>query len=210
MYIFGPLAMQNELLAGWITQETDIKCRCCPDTDVAKVINQQEKGQTLILWDCMGKGVTTIWSDLGANFGEKNLNCKVILFNVSCQSDTQIEKQAFKRGVCGLFLQNCSRLLLLKGITAILNGELWFSRGSLTEMALDSQSRELVPPDLEKPLTPREKEVLLCILTGGSNGQISSDLNISPSTLKSHLYNIYKKINVPNRLQATLWGIKNL
>jgi len=164
----------------------------------------------LILWDCMGKGVTTIWMELGTKFGEKNLNCRIALFNVSSQAHTQIEKQAIKRGVYGLFLQNCSRSLLLKGITAILNGELWFSRRIMTEMVLEFQKNDTVLPDLENPLTPREKEILLCILTGASNNQISSDLYISPKTVKSHLYNIYKKINVPNRLQATLWGVKNL
>ena len=210
IHIFWPQTMQNELLAAWITQETKFNCQSCRGNDIAKAINQQEKGKLLILWDCMGKGVTTLWTDLGVKFGGKNLNCKIALFNVSSQIRTQIEKQAIKRGVCGLFLQNCPRLLLLKGITAILNGELWFSRRMMTEIVLEAQNNDTVSPDLENPLTPREKELLLCILTGASNSQISSDLNISPKTVKSHLYNIYKKINVPNRLQATLWGVKNL
>jgi DNA-binding NarL/FixJ family response regulator len=210
IFVFGPLFAVNEMLAGWIAEKTGFNCQCVQDTNVAKAINQQEKGKLLILWDCMGKGVTSIWTDLGTKFGGNNLNCMIALYNVSPQIDIQIEMQALKRGVNGLFLSSCNSSDLVKGIKAILNGELWFSRRSLTAVLSDLQNSNKEPPSLEKPLTPREKEILLCILTGASNRQLSSDLNISFLTVKSHLYNIYKKINVPNRLQATLWAIKNL
>ena len=198
------------MLAGWITEKTGYNCQCCKDTDVVKVIKQNEKGKSLILWDCMGKGVTSIWTDLGTKLGKNCINSMVALHNVSPQIDKNIEKQALKMGVCGLFSSKCNRLTILKGIKAICNGELWFSRRSLSVMLKDRHKFEEESPNQGNPLTPREKEILLCILTGASNNQISTDLNISPLTVKSHLYNIYKKINVPNRLQATLWAVKNL
>lgn len=52
-------------------------------------------------------------------------------------------------------------------------------------------------------LTSKEQEVSACILQGKTNAQISEELVISESTVKKHLYNIYAKTNVKNRLQLT-------
>jgi DNA-binding CsgD family transcriptional regulator len=48
------------------------------------------------------------------------------------------------------------------------------------------------------------------VAIGATNEEIGDKLCISPHTVKTHLYNIFKKINVPNRIQATLWAAKNL
>ena len=59
-------------------------------------------------------------------------------------------------------------------------------------------------------LTNREKQVLSCIASGYSSQAIADELNISMHSIKNHIYNLYKKINVHNRLQATLWAAKYL
>lgn len=48
-------------------------------------------------------------------------------------------------------------------------------------------------------LTPRQKEVYTLILSGKSNKEITSELFIEPSTLKTHINQIYKKLNISNR-----------
>lgn len=50
-------------------------------------------------------------------------------------------------------------------------------------------------------LTPKEREVVGLILDDMSDGEIADELSISRATLKTHIYNIYRKANVNNRLQ---------
>ena len=207
--IFGPLNLQNELLAELISKETGFACQCCKDTDIAQVINKQADKSTLILWDCLNKGLSTVWTDLGARFSDNHLKCNLALFTVSQQIDIHLEKEILKRGIRGVFTQNCPCQIFIKGIQAIKKGELWFSRRILTQVLLDFENKSENFHDLENPLTLREKEILFCVTSGASNDQISYDLNISSNTVKVHIYNIYKKINVPNRLQASLWAAKN-
>lgn len=52
------------------------------------------------------------------------------------------------------------------------------------------------------PITKREKEVFRLVVDGFSNAEISSHLDISPHTVKNHLTNIFKKLNVSDRVQA--------
>ncbi|MBI4776001.1 MAG: response regulator transcription factor [Deltaproteobacteria bacterium] len=56
-------------------------------------------------------------------------------------------------------------------------------------------------------LTSREKEILDCLSEGQSNKEISTTLNISVETVKSHLRSIYKKLNAKSRVEAAKLAI---
>lgn len=55
-------------------------------------------------------------------------------------------------------------------------------------------------------LTVREQEIIRYLMTGASNTEIADSLFVSEHTIKSHLYNVFKKLNVKNRLQAVSWA----
>jgi len=57
---------------------------------------------------------------------------------------------------------------------------------------------------VENPLTPREIEVLACVALGKSNREISKELHLSLSTVKTHLEHIFFKLEVNDRIQAVL------
>ncbi|MHB8694280.1 MAG: response regulator transcription factor [Solirubrobacteraceae bacterium] len=54
------------------------------------------------------------------------------------------------------------------------------------------------------PLTPKETDVLRLLAQGKLYKQIAADLGVSTSTIRSHLYHTYAKLNVEDRAQAVL------
>ena len=59
-------------------------------------------------------------------------------------------------------------------------------------------------------LTIREREVLQALLTGCTNIDIANQLFVSESTIKTHLYRVFRKIGVSSRGQAIAWAQTHL
>jgi DNA-binding NarL/FixJ family response regulator len=95
-------------------------------------------------------------------------------------------------------------------VRAILNGQLWLSRRIMTKCIEQNEGYRNSSKTETPILTPRERQMLAEITVGSTNTEIADKLCVSPHTVKTHLYNIYKKINASNRLQAALWATKNL
>ena len=80
----------------------------------------------------------------------------------------------------------------------------------MTKFALRDRWHGTVSNASETVLTEREMEILKVLTSGAKNEEIANKLFISPHTVKTHLYTIYRKIQVNNRLQAVIWANKNL
>lgn len=78
----------------------------------------------------------------------------------------------------------------------------------LIEQRFIPTSQSSLCPNLAiDPLTERELEVLYWLACGASNREIGQQLYITESTVKRHVYNIFTKLNVRNRTEATLQAI---
>lgn len=74
----------------------------------------------------------------------------------------------------------------------------------LPHVALDRLAQRM--PAVE--LTPREKEVLICITKGRSNREIAEDLNIAEKTVRIHVSSVLDKMGARDRTQATIYALQ--
>ncbi|HDM8242445.1 TPA: helix-turn-helix transcriptional regulator [Vibrio campbellii] len=134
-----------------------------------------------------------------------------IMLNLGHELDT--EELASWPHVKGIFGPSDSMDKLCQGLKAIIDGDNWLSRRLLEQLLTYYKGKEStysIEPAEEVELTRREVQVLQMLKDGGSNMEIADSLFISEHTIKSHLYNIFRKIEVKNRTQATSWAKRNL
>ena len=65
------------------------------------------------------------------------------------------------------------------------------------------------PPDPLRPLSPREREVLLLIARGHSNREIARELSIGEQTVKTHVRSILAKLGLQDRVQAAIFALRH-
>jgi len=124
----------------------------------------------------------------------------------------RFEKDALSCGIRGIFHEDDHAEDLIKGVCSIMQGEIWVSRKVMSECFLERQQlsaqKEVVCDPVLESLTARQKTILALIAAGSSNQKIADQLCISTHTVKTHIYNIFRKIDVPSRTQAALWAAK--
>ncbi|AXY42777.1 LuxR C-terminal-related transcriptional regulator [Halomonas sp. JS92-SW72] len=110
----------------------------------------------------------------------------------------------------GVFYRSDSLEMICKGLQSLMTGELWMSRSLMTRMISFLRRQQLNSYRPVCGLTHRELEIIGLLGSGASNGEIADRLFVSEHTVKSHLYNIFRKIDVHNRIQAVNWARQNL
>lgn len=93
---------------------------------------------------------------------------------------------------------------LLARIEALLRRSKWKTQSLFSSKT----SLPFAVEDNIDELTAREKEVLALVAKGASNNEIAAKLFLREVTVKTHLNNIFKKLNVTNRTQAVLLGMQ--
>jgi len=117
-------------------------------------------------------------------------------------------REAIQAGADGYVLKRVGIDELVRVIRAFGSGERVVSP-YLINLAMGYDPAGAPPEEPEGPLlTAREKEVLQAIAEGKQNKEISRGLCISTETVKSHVKNIYGKLNVKNRAEAVKLAVK--
>lgn len=134
-----------------------------------------------------------------------NLKIKVLMLTVHNEVEYLI--RAVDLGVEGYILKDSESSELKKAICMIYNDKKYIQSSLIPELNYRLANRDIEKEKIQF-LTKREKEVLIQVASGMSNKEIALNLNISERTVKNHISNIFKKIDVSDRTQAAVFAIK--
>lgn len=201
-WLLGAKNIQNSLLLGYLQQNLDIKCEII-DPHTASDLNRVMPDHIVCI-DAQGLKYDRC-SQLLELLTHKN---RTIFINLD--TDGEHENLLNWPFVCGFFYKGASQNHISKGMTSILQGELWFSRKLLSHFMANNRKVPVKVPTAVYSLTKREKQILKLSASGAKNAEIADSLNVSTHTVKTHLYNLFKKIDVGNRIQAINWAKTHL
>ncbi len=184
------------------------------DGDI-KVIAEAENGQ-----DCLDKLATVkpdvLLLDINmpimnglevlAALKEKRIRVKVLVLTV--HNEVEYLLKAVDIGVDGYVLKDSESSELKKAIFSIASGESYIQPSLIP--ALNAKMIEKNDDEAKiDELTRREIEVLKLLSVGMYNKEIAEKLDISERTVKNHVSNIFKKLEVTDRTQAAVFAIRN-
>ena len=137
---------------------------------------------------------------------EQKMLCKVIMLTRHNEIDYLMK--ALEIGCDGYILKESSFDTLKKAIFKVYSGNKYIEPNMMPLLNANMQEKSNVKKKISE-LTRREIDVLKMIASGSFNKEIASTLNISERTVKNHVSNIFKKIEVSDRTQAAVFAIKN-
>ena len=117
----------------------------------------------------------------------------------------KLVKNALDAGAIGYLIKTITANELAQAIRSAHDGQ----------ATLSPEATQVLVRNANKPsaqgldLTEREREVLALMIEGLNNTQIAGKLNVSPSTIKSHVSNILSKLRVSSRTEAVTLALRN-
>lgn len=182
--------------------------------DELKVIGEASNGQQaldlarelepdLILLDLNMQGMDGL-ETLKA-LREFDLNVKVLMLTVSDNDEDVV--CAITYGADGYLLKDMDPEEILNKVKESINGQMVFSEKLTHVLAGAIRKGGNSKTNLLAKLTSREHEILKHIAKGQSNKLIARELDISDGTVKVHVKNILKKLNLKSRVEAAVWVV---
>ena len=124
---------------------------------------------------------------------------------LSAHEDTSYSKRAFQAGALGYLSKRTAPEVLIDAIRLVAQGKRFIDPGIAQRMAMQDLSGETDPLAL---LSPREFEVFMQIARGQSVVAVAETLNLSVSTVGTHVHKIKQKLELTNTSEITLLALR--
>ncbi|BEP27717.1 response regulator transcription factor [Helicovermis profundi] len=135
----------------------------------------------------------------------ENLDVKIIALTI--EDDKKTILSAINLGIDGYVLKESAGEIISRAIEEVYKGEKYIDH-TLVNL-LFSKVKTNNNSNIFDVLTKREFEVLYFISKGLSNKEISNELYLSEKTIKNYITNVFRKLEVNDRVKATILAIKN-
>ncbi|BCB02847.1 response regulator [Bacillus sp. KH172YL63] len=157
----------------------------------------------IILMDLM----MPVMDGIQATMEIKALHPEVQVLMLTSFSDQNHVIPAIEAGAAGYQLKDIEPDELVNSIRKLLSGENSLHPKATNHLLTRISKQE--PPHKMDELTKRERDVLIELTKGKSNKEIASSLYITEKTVKTHISNIFSKLEVADRTQAALYAVKH-
>lgn len=134
-----------------------------------------------------------------------SLGVRFVVLLESNRRETVVE--AFKAGAKGVFSRNDALEDLAKCLVRVSQGQVWASSAQLDlllETVSKATSHHAMIPEHLSSLSKREQEVVHLVVEGHRNREIAERMDLSPHTVKNHIFRIFEKLGVSSRLELML------
>jgi DNA-binding NarL/FixJ family response regulator len=168
--------------------------------EAARAVLAANRGIDLTLLDLSMRGVTGFDGliTIRASFP------RIPILVVSGHEDPRIAREALQHGAAGFVPKAMDKATLTRAITEVLSGAL-FVPPSLAEASPPASRTQKTPlPERLARLTPQQLRVLMMIRQGKLNKQIAYELQVGDSTVKAHVSEILRKLEVISRTQIVI------
>lgn len=141
----------------------------------------------------------------------KKAQLKTRVIMVTTYRNTAYLLQALANGAAGFILKDIPQEDLIATVKAVATGDSQVDQSFLESVLRDlneGQTKQEIDLELSEALTPREMDVLRLMVEGLTNQAIAQALMLSPSTVKSYVQAVFKKLDVSDRTLAAVKAIR--
>lgn len=138
-------------------------------------------------------------------------DCAVVILTVSEEADEL--GQALRDGARGYLVKNIEAEALTAAVRRAARGEAVIADSMTDKLVAQFRAQRSAPaadaPVEREKLTQREREIVACLVRGESNKEIARRLDVAESTVKIHVQNILKKLNLSSRVQIAVYAVEH-